>query len=678
MIFEDLHWIDPTSLEFLNRLWKLIVDLPVLVLATYRPEFSPGWVGVPHVTLLALSRLGQREGTSLINVIAGSRPLSPSSVDQILTRSDGIPLFIEELTKAILEAPTRESAIPNTLHALLMARLDRLGPAKEVAQIGAAIGRAFSDELVSLIVSKPSEQIRSALDRLVVAGLLFQQGVPPEVTYVFKHALVQDAAYGTLLREPRRKLHARIAAVLANRFPDVVESQPELLARHYSEAGLGEKAGSWWGKAGYRSLARSALVEASEQLTRALAETGALPSTTARRRDLLNLQLGLVNALMHTSGYASPDAKASLVKARLLIEDMEAHGEAPEDPLLLFSVLYGFWVANHTAFNGDVVRDLADQFLGFAEKQRAAVPLMIAHRVMGTSLLVTGEFGQGRAHFDESIALYEPAKHRPLAARFGQDNRVASLSYRSLALWGLGFPQDSLADIKQLLDDAREIGQAATSMYALFYASLILTLHGAYATASTRADELVALADKSGSLIWKASGTAVRGTIFALTGRSSEAVHTITSGLESFRSVGGTLFRPFFLSYIAYAHAQLGQLDDAWRCIGEAMAAVQSTKESWYVADVNRVAGEVALRSPNRAVAKAEAHFERALSISRAQQARTLELRAAICTARLWLDLGKRQQASDLLAPIYGSFTEPLETPDFRTAHALLKELGPE
>jgi predicted ATPase len=283
---------------------------------------------------------------------------------------------------------------------------------------------------------------------------------------------------------------------------------------------------------------------------------------------------------------------------------------------------------------------------------------------------------QGRAHFDESIALYEPTEHRPLAARFGQDNRVATLSYRSLALWGLGLPRDSLTDIKQLLDDAREIGQAASSMYAMFYASVILTLHGEYATASARADELAALADKSGSLIWKASGTAARGAILALTGKASEAVHSITSGLESFRSAGGTLFRPFFLSHTAYAHAQLGQLDDAWRYIGEAMVAVQSTKEGWYEADVHRIAGDVALRSPNRCVAKAEAHFERALSISRAQQARTLELRAAMSMARLWLDLGKRRQAYDLLAPIYGSFTEPPDTLDFRIAHALLRELG--
>jgi len=254
---------------------------------------------------------------------------------------------------------------------------------------------------------------------------------------------------------------------------------------------------------------------------------------------------------------------------------------------------------------------------------------------------------------------------------------VATLSYRSLALWGLGFPQASLTDLEQLLDDAHKIGQAASSMYALFYAALILTLHGEYTTATARADELAALADKSDSLIWKASGMAARGTILTLTSKASEAVHSITSGLESFRSAGGTLFRPFFLSHLAHAHAQLGQLDDAWRCIGEALAAVQSTKESWYEADVHRIAGEVALSSPNRRVAKAEAHFERALSISRAQNARTLELRAAMSRARLWLDLGKRCQAYDLLAPVHGSFTESFDTLDFRMADALLRVLRP-
>ena len=308
-----------------------------------------------------------------------------------------------------------------------MARLDRLGPAKEVAQIGAAIGREFSHALLAAVVRKPEAELGSALDRLIAAGLLFRQGVPPHATYLFKHALVQDAAYGTLLREPRRALHARIAETLESQFAEIAESQPELLARHCTEAGLIEKAAGLWGKAGQRSLARSALVEAAEQLTRALAQIAALPATPALRREQIKLQVALITPLMHVKGYAAPETKAAAERARLLIEQAEALGEPPEDPLLLFSVLYGFWAANYVAFNGDVMRELAAQFLALAEKQGATVPLMIGHRLMGVSLLCTGDIAEGRAHYDQAIALYDPAEHRPLATRFGQDIRVVDL-----------------------------------------------------------------------------------------------------------------------------------------------------------------------------------------------------------------------------------------------------------
>jgi tetratricopeptide (TPR) repeat protein len=373
------------------------------------------------------------------------------------------------------------------------------------------------------------------------------------VTYLFKHALVRDAAYGTLLREPRRTLHARIASAVEEHFPAVAESQPELLARHCTEAGLTERAAGLWGKAGLRSLERSALVEAIEQLSRALAQIATLPATPTLRRDQIKLQVELANALMHTRGYASSDTKTSLDQARRLFERAEALGEAPEDPLMLFSVLYGFWVASYVAFNGDHVRELAAQFLALAERQGSTVPLMIGHRVMGISLLNTGDFARGRTHLDRATAFYEPAQHRPLATRFGQDNRVAALSYRSWALWMLGYPEAALTDTKHVLNDAREIGQAATFMYALHHTSLALIHRGNYAMASAQADEVVALAEKKGSLFWKAAGMMSQGVVLALTGQVSDAANTITSGVTTFRSTGATVFVPFYLSYLARA-----------------------------------------------------------------------------------------------------------------------------
>ena len=357
---------------------------------------------------LALNRLGEREAAAIIARIVGNKELPADVTAEIVERTDGIPLFVEEMTKAVLEAgsedearqtaaavPSPALAVPASLHASLMARLDRLGPAKEVAQIGAAIGREFSHALLAAVVRKPEGELASALDRLIAAGLLFRQGVPPHATYLFKHALVQDAAYGTLLREPRRALHARIAETLESQFAEIAENQPELLARHCTEAGLIEKAAGLWGKAGQRSLERSALVEAAGQITRALDQIATLPATPALRREQIKLQVTLITPLMQVKGYAAPETKAAVERARLLIDQSEALGEPPEDPLLLFSVLYGFWVANYVAFNGDAMRDFAAQFLALAEKQGATGPLIVGHRLMGTSLVCTGTSRKG-------------------------------------------------------------------------------------------------------------------------------------------------------------------------------------------------------------------------------------------------------------------------------------------
>ncbi len=606
---------------------------------------------------------------------------------EIVARTDGIPLFVEEMTKAVLEAkdegvarrtvaaiPSPALAVPASLHASLMARLDRLGRAKEVAQIGAAIGREFSHALLALVVRETDAELQLALDRLIQAGLLFRHGTPPHASYLFKHALVQDAAYGMLLREPRRALHSRIAAALEDQFAETTENQPEILARHCSEAGLIEKAASLWGKAGQRSLARSALAEGAAQLARALAEIVALPPTPTTRREQIMLQVALITALFHTKGFAAPETKEAVEEARLLIEQAEALGEPP-DPLLLFSVLYGFWATHYVAFNGDVLRELAVQFLGLAEKQKAVVPLMVGHRLMGATLVFTGNVAEGRAHYDQAIALYDPAEHRPLALRFGQDVGVTILSFRSQALWFLGYPEAAHTDAEHALQAAREIGHAGTLMYALSIAPLTLFLSGDYGQASTLAEKVIALADERGVLFWKALGTINRGCILAMTGSSADAVQTITSGISGWRSTGATVWMPLFLSYLAKAHAALDQFEDAWRCIDGALTAVETTKERWYEADIHRTAGELALLSPQPDATKAEVCFERALAVARKQRAKSWELRAAMSMARLWHKKGKREQARDLLAPVYGWFTEGFQTLDLKEAKALLGEL---
>jgi predicted ATPase/class 3 adenylate cyclase len=684
MIFEDAHWTDPSSLEIFGRVVDRVRSLPVLLIVTCRPEFEPPWIGRPYVTALTINRLAQRDIEAMIDGVVGNKFIPASVRHDIIERTDGIPLFVEEMTKSVLEAgseeeaqriaatvPSTTSAVPAALHASLMARLDRLGPAKEVAQIGATVGREFSRALLSAVARKREADLGSALDRLVRAGLLFRQGMPPHETYLFKHALVQDTAYGTLLREPRRALHARIAETLESQFAEITESQPELLARHWTEAGQTEKAASLWGKAGQRSLDRSALVEALAQLTQALAQLAALPVTPARRREEIKLQVALITPLLHVKGYSAPETKVAAERARLLIEEAERAGEPSEDPLLLFSVLYGVWTSNLVAANGNAVRDLSEQFLALAEKQGATAPLLIAHRVMGISLAFIGEIAKSRMHFDRAIALYDRTEHSHLATRFSVDSAVSSFSYRSWDFWLLGDPKAALADADQAVRNARQLGQTPTLIYALWHSAVAQTECGNYETAIAQIEEAIALAEEKGAAFWKGIATMLRGRIMALTGDTSSAIQIVTSAIAAVQSAGGRMLFAVHLACLARAHAEMGQLDDARRLMAEAMA----TDERWWQAEVTRIAGEIALLEPERDTAKAEKHFEHALAIARQQQAKSWELRAATSLARLWRDQGKRDEARGLLAPVYGWFTEGFDTIDLKEAKALLDEL---
>jgi predicted ATPase len=687
MVFEDAHWSDPTSLELFGSIVEKIPTLRVLLIVTFRPEFEPPWIGRPYVTALTINRLPQRDVDTMIDRVVGNKFIPANIRRDVIKRSDGIPLFVEEMTKAVLEAesedearrtaaavPSPALAVPASLHASLMARLDRLGPAKEVAQIGAVIEREFSHALLAAVAQKPEAELLSALDRLMAAGLLFRQGVPPHATYLFKHALVQDAAYGTLLREPRRSLHARIAEMLESQFREIAENQPELLAHHYAEAGLIEKAAGLWGKAGQRSLERSALVEAAEQLARALTQIEALPGTPALRREQMKLQVALIMPLMHVKGPNAPETKAAVERARLLVEQAEARREPPDDPLILFPALYAFW--NAVPFNGDVCRCLAAQFLALAAKQQTTAPRVIGHRIMGHTLFHTGEFVEAKVHFDKGLALYNAAQHRPLATRFWIDSRIMILCYRSLAAWVLGYPAAAISDSDQAVSDARDIGQAGSLIYALACASATHTLCGGnYATATPLVNEVTAWADEKGSSFWKAIRTLIQAEIFALNDNAAAALQSYVYGLNALRQTKQTLYLPWYLSGLARTYAKLGQSDDARRCIGEAMTAAETTKEKWCEAEIHRSAGEIALLSPERHAARAEAYFERALEVAQSQQAKSWELRAAISMARLWRDQGKMQQARELLAPVYGWFTEGFGTRDLKEAKALLDAL---
>jgi class 3 adenylate cyclase/predicted ATPase len=687
-ISEDAHWSDPTSLEAFGRSVDLIARLPVLMIMTFRPEFEAPWVGQPHVTALALNRLGHCEVGTMIDHVIGNRPLPEHIRKDIIERTDGIPLFVEEMTKAVLEAggeleairtaaavPSPALPVPASLHASLMARLDRLGPAKELAQIGAALGRQFSHALLASLARQTGTQLQFALDRLVQAGLVFRQGVPPNATYLFKHALVQDIAYGTLLRDQRRALHARIVEHLERDFPDVAESQPELVAHHCTEAGLSEKAARLWGQAGQRSFSRSALLEAAKQFNRALTQIAALPRTPDLRREQIKLQVLLVGALMHTSGYAAPETKTALDRARSLFEEAEEIGEPPEDPLLLFSVLYGFWAAQSMAFDGEIVRDLAAEFLTLAQKQRAAVQ-MTGHRMMGVAQLYRGELADAMVHFNQAMDLHSPAGRDELATWFGSEPGVATLAFRANVLRFLGYSDAALLDVEQAIKQAREIRHAATLMHTLTLTSFVLIPCGKYVSAKMLSDELISLGDQKGALVWKAFGMILQGWLLSIE-KAPGAVKLIASGINAYRSTSARLNLPYLLSLLAKAEADICEFDRAWQCINEAFATAKSTNERLYDAEILRTAGEIALMSPELDLTKGEAYFGRALAIARQQNAKSLELRAAVSMARLWRDQGKRDEARELLAPVYGWFTEGFDTLDLKQAKALLDELAP-
>ena len=662
----------------------------VLLLMTLRLDFEPPWVGQPHVTVLTINRLTPGEVDAMIDRVVANKPLPADIRQNIIERSDGIPLFVEEMTKAVLEAeserearqtiaavPSSAPAVPASLHASLMARLDRLGPAKEVAQIGATLGREFSHAQLAAIVRKPEAELQSALDRIVAAGLLFRQGAPPDAAYLFKHALVRDAAYGTLLREPRRALHARIAETLESDFADIAENQPEILARHCTEAGLVEKAAGLWGKAGQRSLGRSAFVESIAQVTRALTQISALATTPRLRRQQIEFQIALAYALMSTKGMAAPETIAALEQARLSIERAEALGEPVGSPQQLL-VLNGFWLANHVAFDGDALRELAARFLALAEKQGATIPLIRGHRLMGVSLMWTGNIVEGRAHFDRAVALCDHAE-RPLVTRTSDlwvytlsDLRVYTLSDRSMTLWTLGYPEAALADVQRVAKEAGDLARVASLAYALATTSRACILCGSYAAARAQLDEAIAWTDEKGAAFWKALVELSKGCVLAVTGKSFDAVQMLSTGIAAWRSTGSTAALPMYFSDLATAYQDNGQFDDAQRCIDEAIVVIKATKETIYEAEVYRIAGEIALKLPHPDAAKAERNFNRALAVARKQQAKSWELRAAISLARLWRDQGKPQQARELLAPVYGWFTEGFDTRDLKEAKALI------
>jgi class 3 adenylate cyclase/tetratricopeptide (TPR) repeat protein len=679
MIFEDVHWTDPTSLETLGRTVDRLRTLGVLLIITYRLEFEAPWIGRPYVTALNLNRLGEREIAEMIDRVTGNKPLAESVRQDIVERTDGIPLFVEEMTKAVLEAesegdarktaaavPSSAIAVPASLHASLMARLDRLGPAKEVAQIGAVIGREFSHALLAAVALKKEKELQSALDALIRAGLLFRQGVPPTATYLFKHALVQDAAYGTLLREPRRALHGRIAETLESQFAEIADNQPELLARHSTEAGLIEKAAGLWAKAGQRSLERSALAEAVEQLRKGLALVEKLPEGAMRMQHELDLQIALGKAMIATKGYGALETGEAFNRARSLCEQLD-------HPPQLVSVLHGQWVRVLLAGDLALARSRAEELLTLGMERNDPIWTMMGCRISGVTCCWLGELIAARDNLERGLLLYDPAHHSSYAELTVDDTHVVMLSYLAWTLLCLGYLDQARAKREAALAEARLLSRAFTLAHALSRATHAEAITVGPSGALLHADEWVSLTERLGIGYYLAESMNFQGWCLAMLGQREKGLTQLTSGLAAYRA-HGLLHVPTYLTLLADAYREVQQPQSGLRQLEEAISVIGRTQARYYEAEMHRVRGELFLSMHDDGAA--EASFRKAINVAQHQSAKTWELRASMSLARLRRDQGKTLEARELLAPVYGWFTEGFDTRDLKEAKALLEQLS--
>ena len=679
MIFEDAQWIDPSTSELLGLAIERIHELPVLLLVTFRPDFTPPWRG-RNVTALSLAGLSRRQVLDMVEWITGARALPAEVLERIVERTDGVPLFIEELTKTVLESgllvaagdhyelagPLPPLAIPATLRGALTARLDRLGGVRQLAQIGAVIGREFSYVLLEAIAPSAGAELTATLNQLVAAELIFQRGVPPQASYRFKHALIQEVAYRSLPKDRRQQLHAVVAQALEERLPGTRQEEPEVLAHHLTEAGLLESAITYWHEAGRRAAQRSANKEAIDHLHRALNLLALRPDDRGRRVRELALLNTLGPVLLAAKGFADRTVEETYRRGRELCQEV---GDAAQ----LFTVLRGLWAFHLVRAELDASREVAMQLISLAEREHSIGYELEAHRPLGQSLFYLGAFAEARHHCARTIALYDPRAHGGHVLRYGSNSRIVSTSYEAWALWFLGQPDKSLIRGEEALTLARELGHPFTLAQTLADTMYLYPLRGEVRRTRAAAEATIACADEHGFPYWSSVATIYLGWALAMEDAGEAGLERMRAGLAAYRRTGATLALPWFLGMLAQAQLAAGHAEAAAQTLDDALAMVARTSERFYAAELHRLRG--VLLTEEGSGEEAEAHLKRALFIAREQQARGWSLRAATSLARLLVEQGRRAEAEDLLGPIYGWFTEGFDTADLKDAKALLDEL---
>ena len=682
-ILEDLHWTDPTTLEWLHLLIDQTPTASILVLLTCRPHFQPAWHHRSYLTEMRLNHLSDTQVEQIVTGVTDGKTLPQEVLQQIIAKTDGVPLFVEEMTKAIVESGHLKEidgryerigsfvtfAIPATLHDSLMARLDRLMTGKVIAQLGATIGRQFSYALLQAVAQLNERTLHEELHGLVEAELLYQRGVPPQATYTFKHALIQDAAYESLLKSTRQHYHQRIAQVLNTQFPETAETQPELLAQHYTEAGLNEQAVDYWHKAGQRAIERSAHIEAIAHLRQGLQLLQTLPESPERSQQELPLHIALGASLIATKGYASPEVEQTYICAQHLCEYLN-------DPHQLFPALRGLHGYYNNRAELQTAQELGEQLLSLAQQVQDPAMLIAAHRALGTTLARLGAVVSAHTHLAQAIALYDPQQYRAATFLYGEDAGVICYSYSTWTLWYLGYPDQGLAWSQGAVILAQQIAHPFSLAFALSAAALFHQLCREERTTQKRAEAAISLAKEQGFPVWMVVGSLMRGWALAHQGRVKEGIEQMTQGLRAYRAAGAVAMQPCFLALLAEGHGTIGEPDAGLTVLTEALALVDTTGERWYESELHRLKGKLLLQQSLDNQAEAENSFHHALDLARNQQAKSFELRTATSLARLWQQQGKHQEAHDLLAPVYHWFTEGFDTADLKDAKALLDELA--
>ena len=683
VVVEDIHWIDPTSLELLTATVERVPQLRVLLLVTARPDLTLSWPNYPHLSTIQLTRLGRRSGAALVERVTNGKRLPKEVMDEILARTDGVPLFIEELTKTVLESgllqerdghyvlerPLPPLAIPTTLHASLMARLDRLAPVREVAQIGAVAGREFHYELLNAVAGLPRERLGEALGQLVRSELIFRRGEIPHAVYTFKHTLVRDAAYAGLLKSRRIYMHAAIANAIEQRFPDIVQTQPETLAHHFTEAGLTEKAIGYWLQAGKKAAMRSANLEAIAHLERGIELAGRLPAGKSKDRSELDLQLLLGPCLIATHGPAASKAVATFARARELCEVL---GKPPEYLQVIF------WLATASVIRGELPQalDAIAELPGAAETLGNRPALINGTRGQAMILMFMGRLVEARETLERTVRLFNASQEadRIAARAAGQDAGVSTLVLMAWVLWILGQVDEAVARMSAALERADAVQHAHTHAYAWYYASVLHALRGEPAIAQSYAERCLAISEQHGFSQWQGLSRAIRGICASALAPSGSRLEEVTAALDEYQRAGYQLGVTVHFALLCPALLLRNEPDLAVEVIDHGLSIVSHNTERFFEAELYRLKAR-ALLMRGASDAEAESSLDQALRTARKQQARSLELRAATDLARLWMNQGKRTKALDVLSSIHGRFTEGFETRDLREAEALLTEL---